>query len=261
MIDSKKALWYKSSGPAAIGLAVRGGNWQAWSGTDQEENFEQNCLDPKKKNKLKMLGFLEPNCITYIFNHQGFRCDEFDDRPAGLALGCSFTEGVGIPVDDTWPAVLSGLIGQHIWNLGIGGGAMDTCFRMLDHYIDVLNPKFVVLCQPPAQRFELFDRYNNSRVFIANHFPPFTEIYKTFAEEWMANDVNTETNSRRNLLAMQFRCQKRNIPFFTFPNHPDLRKDSFGRDLVHPGVESNHLFAHKIYKKIKDTVCPTQELL
>ena len=261
MIDSKKTLWYKLSGPAAIGLAFRGGNWQAWSGTDQEENFEQNCLDPKKKNKLKMLGFLEPNCITYIFNHQGFRCDEFDDRPAGLALGCSFTEGVGIPVDDTWPAVLSGLIGQHIWNLGIGGGAMDTCFRMLDHYIDVLNPKFVVLCQPPAQRFELFDRYNNSRVFIANHFPPFTEIYKTFAEEWMANDVNTETNSRRNLLAMQFRCQKRNIPFFTFPNHPDLRKDSFGRDLVHPGVESNHLFAHKIYKKIKDTVCPTQELL
>ena len=258
MIDSKKALWYKSSGPAAIGLAVRGGNWQAWSGTDQEENFEQNCLDPKKKNKLKMLGFLEPNCITYIFNHQGFRCDEFDDRPAGLALGCSFTEGVGIPVDDTWPAVLSDLIGQHIWNLGIGGSAMDPCFRMLDHYIDVLNPKFVVLCQPPAQRFELFDRYNNSRVFIANHLN--AETYKTFAEEWMANDINTSTNQRRNLLAMKLRCMEKNIPFFEFYSLIDLDRDSKGRDLEHPGVEANHLFAHKIYKKIKDTVCTTQEL-
>ena len=257
MTASKKTLWYNFSGPTHFNIG-RAGHTRLWSGMDGEEYFIKNCQDPYKKHKLKSLGFLEPGCITYVFNHQGFRCDEFDDRPAGIALGCSFTEGVGIPVKDTWPMVLSGLLGQHIWNLGVGGGAMDTCFRMLDHYIDVLNPKFVVLCQPPAQRFEYFDRYNKSRVLIANHLD--TEVYKEFGEEWMANDINTETNSRRNLLAMQFRCQEKNIPFFAFPNHPDLRKDSCGRDLAHPGVESNHLFAHKIHKKIKDTVCPTQEL-
>lgn len=257
MIDSKKPLWYNFSGPTHFNIG-RANNWQAWSGTDQKERFERHCLDPEKKNKLRLLGFLEPNCITYVFNHQGFRCDEFDDRPAGMALGCSFTEGVGIPLDDTWPAVLSGLVGQHIWNLGIGGGAMDTCFRMLDHYIDVLNPKFVVLCQPPAHRFEYVNRYNDARVLIANHLD--TEIYKTFGEEWMANDINTETNRRKNLLAMRLLCMEKNIPFFEFDSQVDLIRDSKGRDLAHPGVESNHLFAHKIYKKIKDTVCPTQEL-
>lgn len=251
MIGFKKKLWYDNPGPIHFNIA-RAGHTMFWSGMDNAEAFRKNCQDPIKKHKLKMLGFLDSGCIKYSFNHQGFRCEEFDDRPAGIALGCSFTEGVGLPVEHAWPSVLSGMLGQHIWNLGVGGSAMDTCFRLLDHYIDVLNPKFVVLCQPPAQRLEYFDRYDKTRVFIANHLD--LEMYKEFAEEWMANDANTETNCRRNVLAMQFRCNEKNIPFFAFPNHPELPKDANARDLAHPGMVANRVFANKIYNKIKDKV-------
>ena len=263
MIDSKTSLWYNSPGATHFNIN-RAGKQLDWHSMDNKERFEQNCQDPEKKIKLQSLGFLEPNCVTYKFNHQGFRCDEFDDRPAGMALGCSFTEGVGISVNDTWPAVLSGLVGQHIWNLGLGGGSMDTCFRMLDHYIDILNPKFIVLCHPPAQRFEFFDKYNKSRVLIAGHLD--TEVHKEFGQEWMANDTNIKTNQRRNLLAMKWRCQEKNIPFFAFSvtntpnNQDDLWKDACARDLSHPGGDTNHHFAHKIYKKIKDVVSPMKDL-
>ena len=221
-----------------------------WSGMDSELLFKKHCQDPDKKRILEEQGFLNPDCITYSYNHQGFRCDSFDDRPAGIALGCSFTEGVGIPLNNTWPTVLSELLGQHIWNLGAGGGALDTCFRVLDYYIDILNVKFVILCSPHHWRFEFFDKNDKPRTFIGGHLD--TEKHRGFAEEWMTSDLNINTNAQRNILAMKWRCQEKNIPFFELKNNENLQKDALGRDLAHPGIEANKKFAHLCYEKIKN---------
>ena len=126
---------------------------QLWSGTDSRVNFLKNLDDPEKNQLLKLLKW--DTCeITYQYNSHGFRCTEFDDRPCGIALGCSFTQGVGLPVTTTWPYLLSQLCGIHVWNLGSGGASIDTVFRIFDHYVTKLRPKFVCLLITPAERLE-----------------------------------------------------------------------------------------------------------
>ena len=76
------------------------------------------------------------------------RDEEFDDRPAGIALGCSYTEGVGVPEHTTWGNGLGRMLGMHMWNLGVGGGSLDTVFRVLEYWLPKLTPKFVAICIP-----------------------------------------------------------------------------------------------------------------
>jgi hypothetical protein len=252
MTASKKNLWYASSGVVHGSLVPCADKIMRWSGMDSKQLFEKHCQAPDKKRILEQQGFLDLNCISYSYNHQGFRSDEFDNRPAGIALGCSFTEGVGIPLNKTWPSVLSELLNHHVWNLGVGGSGMDTCFRMLDHYLNILNVKFVVLCSPSPLRFEFFDRYDVPRTFIPMHLD--NEKHRDFAKEWMTSDLNTNTQARRNILAMKWRCQEKNIPFFELSFAKHFNKDGLARDLAHPGVEANKKFAHLFYNKVKNVV-------
>jgi hypothetical protein len=213
-----------------------------WAGTDSQSAFIENCKDLEKLELLNKLGWTEPDCITYSYNSHGFRDGEFDDRDCGVALGCSHTEGVGIPQQATWPTVLSQLTNMHVWNLGVGGSSLDTCFRLLDHWLPVLKPKFVVVCLPPAGRTEVF--YNNRPVnLLPNKI--FDDITGTYYKVWATNEVNTITSKRKNLLAMQQLCN--HIPF-QYLDSLVLKKQRWARDLRHHGVESQTDFAQQIYK-------------
>jgi hypothetical protein len=216
---------------------------------DRPELFREHLKDPIKAQKLESLGFLQPDCISYIYNKLGFRAEEFDDRPAGIALGCSFTEGVGIPLEATWPAQLSKMLGQHVWNLGVGGSSADTAYNLLEHYIDQLNTKFVVMCVPPRDRFEFFRGLEPIRV-LGNIEPP--NLYKTFFMEWFATEENSLTNRQKNILAIQQLCAQREIPLY-YLLVEELIYDGKARDLAHAGVESNQDFAKKMYQLMDQT--------
>jgi len=216
-----------------------------WSGMDSSDRFEQHLKNPVHKQLLGDLGFLNPDCISYCYNSFGFRAEEFDKRPSGIALGCSFTEGVGLPLEATWPMQLSKMLDQHIWNLGVGGGALDTCYNLLEHYINALNPKFVVVCTPPIDRFEFFENKNPIRVLGSYNIP---RLYESFFKEWFATEKNSETNHRKNILAMQQLCSQRSIPFYHLSAHNDFDLDGKARDLAHPGVNANRKFSTKMYR-------------
>lgn len=216
-----------------------------WSGMDSSDRFDQHLKNSVHKQRLQELGFLTADCISYCYNSCGFRAQEFDQRPAGIALGCSFTEGVGIPLDATWPMQLSKMLDQHIWNLGVGGGALDTCYNVLEHYIDALSPKFVVVCTPPVDRFEFFQNKTPIRVLGGYNIPP---LYDSFFKEWFVSEKNSETNYRKNILSMQQLCLQRSIPFYYLSSHNDFKQDGKARDLAHPGIDSNRKFATKMYQ-------------
>jgi len=226
----------------------------SWSGTDSEERFKQHLENPDTAQQLKNLGFAEPNCITYKYNSCGFRTDEFDNRPAGLALGCSFTEGTGLPLDASWPAQLSKLIGQHIWNLGVHGSALDSAYNFLDHYIAELNIKFVVLCVPPINRFEFFSKNTPKRIVASR--PESHDIYGSFFKEWFSTEQNSLTNRSKNLLAMEQLCRNYNVPFYYLLAEEYLPNDQLARDLSHAGVDKNRDFALKMYNKITKRESP-----
>lgn len=213
-----------------------------WNGTDTRELFQKNYADPGQKEKLESLGWLEPNCISYKFNSFGFRDEEFDSRPCGIAIGCSHTQGVGLPESAAWPRVLSNLVGTHIWNLGVGGSSIDTAFRLLDRWLPILMPKFVVLCIPPESRIEVFD-YHNPATLLPNYQP---KHLAPFYKVWASSNANPTLLKRKNLLAMQYLCDQAKVPFLQL-DHTVLPPGGYARDLMHYGVNSHCEFAKQMY--------------
>jgi hypothetical protein len=223
---------------------------QLWDGTDSEKNFRENCAIEENYKKLNNLGWLEPNVITYKYNSQGFRDDDFDQQPAGIALGCSHTMGTGVPVEHAWPSQLQRMLGQKVWNLGVGGAALDTCYRLLEYWIEHLNVKFVVCAVPGIARYEIFD---SSWSNILPSMP--LEINNLdwlvgYQKNYLSYDQNSELNRRKNLQAMQHICNKYNIPFY-YDLMGNFTDAALARDLAHCGTDTQERLANKFFNIIK----------
>ncbi len=219
-----------------------------WTGMDSKINFDLNIKDTIKSKIIQAMGFDKPGCITYTYNSRGFRDREFDNTPSGIALGCSFTEGVGIPAENTWPAQLSNLLKTNIWNLGVGGGSLDTAYNLLEHYLDKLNVQFVVLGVPPMNRFEFF--CGEKPIRIMGNIITSQPLYESFLKEWFATEKNSLINQRKNVLAMQQICNQRSVPFYHLYAMSDFKRIDTARDCTHAGVNSNLVFAVKMHNKI-----------
>lgn len=131
-----------------------------------ELKFSPIDLDNEERfRKLKPSGWSEDS-FTYKYNSNGFRSIEFvvSDKPSILALGCSFTCGVGLPFGATWVEQL----GEHFpdykrYNAGLGGGSADTVARLATNLIPILKPKIVAVLWPHQHRFETYQ--NGSTAF------------------------------------------------------------------------------------------------
>lgn len=219
---------------------------QFWSGTDSKRGFKINCANERTYKKLKQLGWIDTE-LLYKFNSEGFRDNDFDQQPAGLALGCSHTQGVGIQDDNTWPRQLEKMLGQKVWNLGVGGSALDTCYRVLEYWIDQLNIKFVVCAVPDISRYEVFTG-SWLHILPSSIIPPWLHDYQ---KNYLFYDQNSNLNRRKNLLAMQNICDKHDVLFYyDLLEKSFFGNDNYARDLMHSGPASNHYLAKTFANKI-----------
>lgn len=215
-----------------------------WSGSDKYRLWEKNMQDPNLYEYLKSAGWDSEYAIEYTYNNYGFRDAEFDQRPNCLAIGCSFTEGVGLRQDQIWPTKLTNLLGMHVWNLGVGGGAADTCFRVLDHYIKILNPRAVFILIPPPMRVELHTEYGPISYLVSDTNMPL-EI-----KEWFLYDDNSKINRHKNILAMRQLCADANASIYIKDSLTDMPgDDNPARDLMHFGEESHDHIAKVFYEE------------
>jgi hypothetical protein len=246
-----------------------------WSGSDSIDLYEKNLKN--NYSELKKYGWIDSQ-FTYKFNSYGFRCEEFDNKPTMMTLGCSNTFGTGLPVDKIWPELLAKDLNMKCANLGIGGGSLDTAFRMCEGYIDIINPKLVVLLEPPEVRMELFlnDINNGPSMlgpWIAEHFNPYHHespppsdydpknysslitTIKNFTESWITNENNCYFNRKKNILAIEQICMERNIKFIYTVYTPSfdfktMLPSSFARDLMHGGVEDHKKITKELLTKL-----------
>jgi hypothetical protein len=149
--------------------------------TDTKESFEKLCQVPEYREYFRQQGWLEPGAITYKINSHGFRSDEIDDRDCMIALGCSFTIGIGLPVESTWPQIVGKALGLVPYTMAWGGTSADTCFRLAEYWIPQLKPKAVFMLTPPPSRFELIR---------ASGVPPI-ENYMPQSESRSASEIDS----------------------------------------------------------------------
>lgn len=211
-----------------------------WNGSDQQGRFQKNLCDPAARTMLQSHGWHVPGCIEYQFNAHGFRDQPFDSRPCGIAFGCSFTQGIGVPESCSWPALLSRRLGLHIWNLGIGGCALDTIFRISEYYIQLLNPRFITLLCPPPWRLEYAKDDDLFEVLLPNTLQ--AENAGEFIASWFAYDINNRLNQKKNLLALTYIGHQKNIPLHVLDTQHH-GNDQQARDLLHPGRDYHHKIA------------------
>jgi hypothetical protein len=89
--------------------------------------------------------------IDYNFNSFGYRCNEFDNQEI-LTLGCSQTEGHGLPLELTWPYILSKKMNKNYINLAKGGdGAQGQITKAFQFFKEFYHPKYIFAVFPLAR--------------------------------------------------------------------------------------------------------------
>lgn len=218
-----------------------------WFPSDSEESYQRMNQDPRHREYFKQKGWDQPGAITYKFNSHAFRSEEFDPDANNLVtLGCSFTMGVGLPVQDVWPSRLGQTLNLRVCNFGWGGYAADSCFRLADYWIPQLKPRLVVLLNPPRGRMEIVidDRPGRADVIM-----PGTQN-DMFLKRWLSVDANARLNNKKNSLAIQAICQQLNIPFLSYEADMWMsgsREDlEYARDFMHSGPRGHEILTKRI---------------
>jgi hypothetical protein len=119
-----------------------------WSGFDNKYNADPNW---------------NQGVISYNYNRQGFRTRDLIElygQVVNIALGCSFTEGIGLPIDTIWPSLIEQHTSLPILNLGLGSGSTDSVARILTNVCSLYKINTVYILWPSINRFELtqFDK-------------------------------------------------------------------------------------------------------
>lgn len=234
-----------------------------WSQGDTQDRYENNLK--KQYSELDRLGWLDKK-FTYKLNSQGFRSDEFSKDDSIMFLGCSYTFGTGLPLENTFAHIVSTRLNLKCYNLGQPGGSNDTTFRLAYGYIPKLKPKIVVLNTIQHLRLELISKdSNNNPNLILNYLNTNSyDGFSNFYNEWIYNDVNTYMNYQKNLLAIKQLCLNFSCKFIETDSLKMIVSDSnegtrrdrielsqdFARDLQHPGVKCNLKYANKILSLI-----------
>lgn len=192
--------------------------------------------------------------VFYMFNELGFRFDlaNLTKRPI-LAIGDSFTLGLGVNVDQTWPSVLSRQIDLTVLNFSLNGASNDWIARKTQALLEFFDPMAVVIhytfshrrerpnidwsdderteCEPLYSTDDNFNNWQkNFNTISALNVP----VIHSFIPNWNELPVDYVALSERIVLPVDV---------------VDLARDGF-----HYGVKTNQLLAHQISTILLDAL-------
>jgi hypothetical protein len=224
-----------------------------WLPTDTKENYEKLLQDPVHAKYFAELGWDQPGSITYQINSHGFRADEFNSGPYMVALGCSYTVGIGLPDLATWPRQVATQLGLTCANLAWSGYSADTCYRLAEYWVPKLRPNYVCMLAPPRNRVEiLYDDHDPSGTKLEVFMPQNQQLAwpnDQYLKHWFLNDKNATINQRKNVLAVRQLCADLDIPCTVYraEDHMSWSRDKIGyaRDYMHGGPKIHTILATK----------------
>jgi hypothetical protein len=226
--------------------------------------------------------------VSYKMNRCGFRGDwelpieKADDELWIAALGCSFTFGEGIPVEDTWPFQVGQQLTDRglkvrVFNFGKPGTSAAKGARYLSMFSDYMKFDYVIMLAPHLGRAEIPTTcinvwpivINLIPNYVDNHFKHVWDSYYRFAQdEYFAYDTlrsidharrTTESNSgvflasswdQKSYDTIAEYSNATMLPFWSVKESEYLKSTDMARDGSHPGKGSNTTFAHDVVEHI-----------
>ena len=98
-----------------------------------------------------------PYPVVYQYNSRGYRDHEWPDDLARAVwcFGDSFTLGIGLPGDQTWPSLLGNLLQQRTLNISLDGASNQWILRKIQELLPIVVPKTIVIQWTFTHRREL----------------------------------------------------------------------------------------------------------
>lgn len=236
-----------------------------WLPSDTATLYQDNVKKKFTKRQLIDNGWYGTS-IEYKFNQHGFRCNEFSNTKNIMFLGCSYTSGVGLPLEDTFSSIVAKQLNLENYNLGLGGSSNMTAFRFGHYWIPILKPDIVVLLSPNKYRFEVINNDTGAHGLKAHKLDQCRT--SKFYNDWCANPYNADFDKLKNTMALQFVCSKNNATFVSIdsedafadfflanplrpkPYRFTMLENDYARDLAHPGKMSHKNIANCIISTI-----------
>lgn len=208
--------------------------------------------------------------LSYAFNNHGFRSDNFEEHSEFpiLFTGCSYTEGIGLPLNKVWNNRLlykiKSATGKNIpfWNLALAGAGLDSIANGLYWHSIKFKRKlnYIVILFPPFARREY--TYNTKgiktwfhpqspgleddskvvdKLFMDLEFIKYQSIKNLMSIDAVSKSLNAKVvysmwDFLGTSMATEVKIIQENFPDFQYIKYPDLKYDiDFARDSAHPG--------------------------
>ncbi len=113
--------------------------------------------------------------IAYQYNSHGLIGPELHDAPDTVTLGCSMTNGIGVPHDFTWPQIVAHLTGEKVNNIAEHGqSASQQTFSLFGHNAKLAPPKKIHFLVPALDRLYFLTSERQSTTI---HYNPSDRTY------------------------------------------------------------------------------------
>lgn len=225
-----------------------------------EESFKDRKYTRVFNERIDELVPHTDTSITYNINEQGYRAPEFtaynDSALQVLCFGCSYTFGVGVKEEETWPSILknSGNLPSEaqVWNLGVPGSSNDSIVRRIYHAVRMMRPNVIFVQWTIPHRREYVEYNGEIRKILTNH-PKFwidnSPAYRSFME--LSNPAWDQYYWEKNVAFMEAYTKMMGCTF-VWGHIADFPFEHPARDTIHPGAEDHEKFAKIMYQTLLD---------
>lgn len=183
--------------------------------------------------------------VDYVFNSLGYREPDNYTKNAIICIGDSFTVGLGLPIELTFPKRLQHYLGHPVLNFGLNGASNEWIARKLEIILKYFEPTAIVVHYSFSHRRELDE-------------PAWSDDERTMCDEHLYSEginYNNWLNCYNRI------CELPGNIIHSFihewhttnlrpPNTMHPRRIDFSRDGFHYGPKSSDLFAKALASKI-----------
>ena len=214
--------------------------------------------------------YYRTNAASYKFNNNGHRCEnpeEINFNNYALFTGCSYTYGVGVALEKSYPYLASQKLNLDYYNVAIGGCGQDTAFFNLMNWLTTYDkwPQLIVFQWPHYLRvLSLIGSIDqNSAVMNGNWHPEkkITEFliageeirYLQTRQLMLMNTIDNLVKNKTKIIHVINKNPHEDhdlIPKFdNIVRWQYASNDTPARDFSHPGNETHETIANNIVSK------------